>query len=206
MKQSAQHMRNVTANNNLRSIRLGTDKVSTSRQAPPRPWLQDFWLWMLLVGPLVAPMFLAAGLTLLRPFADAIYLLGETVCPKVDVHMMFLGEPVAVCFSCWASVWGLWAVRLLYGRAGEGFGPLMKLGFQPLWARWEGASISTKLGVLSLGFMPWALDVMLWDLGVWNSPSAYMMFAGFLGGVATGLLLLPAASSMRARVAHRHGV
>jgi hypothetical protein len=49
--------------------------------------------------------------------------------------------------------------------------------------------------------MPWALDVMLWDIGAWNSPSVYMMFAGFVGGVAAGSILLPAASAMRSRLA-----
>jgi hypothetical protein len=196
-------MRNITIANQVRSAGTPVGEIATSRQAPPRPWLQDSWLWILLVGPLVAPLFLATGLPILTPFADAIYLLGETVCPKVGVHMMFLGEPVAVCFSCWASVWGLWTVRLLFGRSGEGFGPLMKLRLEPLWARWGGASLATKLGVLSLGFMPWALDVMLWDLGTWNSPFGYMMLAGFLGGVVAGMLLLPAASAMRARTSGR---
>ncbi|HKP53397.1 MAG TPA: hypothetical protein VJ183_12210 [Chloroflexia bacterium] len=176
---------------------------SASHTRPPRPWFQDLWLWILLVGPLVAPLFVALGSPILKPFADGIYLIGEAVCPKVGVHMMFLGEPVAVCFSCWASVWGLWVVRLLYGRAGEGFGPFAKLGMRSLWARWEGAPMMTRLGALSLGFMPWALDVMLWDLGAWDSPAAYMMLAGFLGGVTAGMLLLPAASAMRARVASR---
>lgn len=193
-------MQNATTAN-----RIGAAERERSmlRPQPPRPWFQDLWLWILLVGPLVAPLFMALGLPVLKPFADGIYLIGETVCPKVGVHMMFLGEPVAVCFSCWASVWGLWVVRLLYGRAGEGVGPFAKLGWQTLWMQWERASMMTKLGVLSLGFMPWALDVMLWDLGVWDSPSSYMMLAGFVGGVAAGLLLLPAASAMRARVASR---
>lgn len=170
---------------------------------PPRPWLQDAWLWILLVGPLVAPLFVVLKLPILKPFADGIYLLGEVVCPKVDVHMMFLGEPVAVCYSCWASVFGLWTVRLLYGRAGEGFGPFAGLGLQKLWKQWEGASLLTKFGVLSLGFMPWAFDVMLWDMGAWNSPSVYMMFAGFVGGVTAGCVLFPAGAAMRARLASR---
>lgn len=199
-------MRNITSTNQVRNIGSRAGEVSTSRSVPPRLWLQDSWLWLLLVGPLVAPLFIALGMPILRPFADGIYLLGEVVCPKVGVHMMFLGEPVAVCYSCWASVWGLWAVRLLYGRAGEGFGLLSRVGLQPLWVRWVSASLVTKLGVLSLGFMPWALDVMLWDLGAWDSPSVYMMLAGFVGGVAAGILILPAASAMRARTSRRMGV
>src|ERR1044072_7302094 len=71
---------------------------------PPRPWLQDLWLWILLVGPLVAPLFVVLDFPVLRPIAGGIYLLGDIVCPKVDVHLMFLGEPLAVCSPCWTAV------------------------------------------------------------------------------------------------------
>lgn len=179
--------------------------IGISRKAdakPPRPWLQDFWLWILLVGPLVAPFFVMLNIPILRPFADGIYLLGEMVCPKVDVHLMFLGQPMAVCSSCWAAVFGLWAIRLLYGRAGEGLGPFSRLGLARFWARWQqSAPLLTKLGLLALFFMPWAFDVMAWDLGLWASPQGYMMAAGFLGGLAAGALLLPASSEMRAPLA-----
>lgn len=168
---------------------------------PPRPALQDFWLWILLVGPLVAPFFVWLGLPVLRPFADGIYLLGNTVCPKVDVHIMVFSNPMAVCSSCWSAVFGLWTVRLLFGRAGEGFGPLAKLGFASFWARWQTTPITTKLSILALGFLPWAFDVMVWDMGLWNSPQAFMMLAGYMGGLTAGTLILPAASEMRARLA-----
>lgn len=167
----------------------------------PRPWLQDFWLWILLVGPLVAPFFVALNISVLRPFADAIYLLGDTVCPKPDVHLMVFGEHMAVCSSCWSAVWGLWTVRLLYGRAGEGFGPAGRLGLSPVWARWQAVPMLVKLAVLAVGFIPWAVDVTLWDIGAWASPHLFMMFAGFTGGLTAGLLMLPAASAMRARLA-----
>ena len=174
---------------------------AADRARPPRPWLQDFWLWILLVGPLVAPLFVVLGSPLLRPFADGIYLLGETVCPKVDVHMMFLGEPMAVCSSCWFSVFGLWTIRLLYGRAGEGFAAFSTLRLAPLWVRWQAVPFTLKLAVLALGFVPWTLDVILWDEGIWASPQPYMMFAGFLGGLVAGAILLPESSAMRERTA-----
>jgi hypothetical protein len=172
---------------------------STIRNSPT-PWLQDFWLWILLIGPLVAPLFVWTGWPILRPFADAIYLLGYAVCPKVDVHLMFLDYPMAVCSSCWASVFGLWTIRLLYGRAGEGFGILSRLGLATFWDRWQSSSPALKLAVLAAGFLPWAFDVITWDLGAWSSPQPYMIFAGYLGGLAAGSLILPAASQMRARL------
>ncbi len=193
-------MQNVSTAKTIDTTRTLPQRGMADEAGAPRPWLQDFWLWILLVGPLVAPLFVALGVPVLRPFADAIYLLGMTVCPKPDVHLMVFDRPMAVCASCWAAVWGLWAVRLLYGRAGEGFGPLARLGLARTWARLRAVSPLTKVSVLALGFMPWAVDVALWDMGAWASPQGFMMLAGFLGGLSAGLLMLPAASEMRARL------
>src|SRR5207244_4873463 len=113
-------------------------KTQNSRlKTQPRPWLQDTSLRVLLLGPLVAPLFVALGLPALRPFADGIYLIGDAVCPKPDAHLTFLGQPVAVCSSCWAAVFGLWAIRLLHGRAGEGAGPFSRLRLGFLWRAWN---------------------------------------------------------------------
>ena len=168
-----------------------------------RPWLQDIALWILLVGPLTAPLFRWTGIGILQPFADAIYFLGELVCPKLDVHLMFLGYPLSVCSSCWFAVFGLWTIRLLHGREGEGMGVFSRLGLAPLWARWTEAPAYLKLSVLAALFMPWALDVMAWDTGLWASPHAFMMFVGYLGGLGAGLLLLPTAAEMRLRAGGR---
>ena len=194
-------MQNASTAKGIDTTRTLPQRAIADQAHAPRPWLQDFWLWILLVGPLIAPLFAALGSPILRPFTDAIYLMGQAVCPKPDVHLMVFQQPMAVCSSCWAAVWGLWAVRLLYGRAGEGFGPLGRLGLAPMWARWQAVSPLTKVSVLALGFMPWAADVALWDMGAWESPNAFMMLAGVLGGVSAGLLMLPAASEMRARLA-----
>ncbi len=70
-------------------------------------------------------------------------------------------------------------------------------------AQWRTVASPVKLSILIVGFLPWALDVMMWDTGIWRSPHLYMMFAGFMGGLAAGLLILPAASEMRARVASK---
>jgi hypothetical protein len=187
----------------------GAQFVRGNRTLPgalaPRPWLQDFWLWILLIGPLVAPLFIALDLAVLRPFADGIYLLGQTVCPKVHMHFMAFGNPLAVCSSCWSAVFGLWTIRLLYGRAGEGMGPFSLPGLRAAWARWESVPSSGKLAVLAAGFLPWAVDVMMWDLGVWASPHAVMVAVGYMGGLAAGMVLLPAASEMRTRMAGAKG-
>jgi len=170
---------------------------------PPRPWLQDTWLWLLLVGPLTAPLFAWTGWAILKPFADGIYLLGAVVCPKLSEHFDLLGNPLSVCASCWSSVFGLWAVRLLYGRAGEGMGIFSRLGLSSLWSRWASAPLTTRLAVMLVAFVPWALDTALWDTGTWSSPRLFMMLVGFLGGLGAGLLRLPASSAMRARLSQK---
>jgi hypothetical protein len=165
--------------------------------------MQDLWLWILLVGPLVAPVFTATGQPLLQLIADGIYMLGDAVCPKVDFHFMLLGQPLAVCSSCWAAVFGLWTVRLLYGRAGEGSGPFARLNLSRFWSRWQATPVEFKLGVLALGFLPWAIDVMLTDTRIWFSPHPVMMLAGYLGGLVAAMLLFPARAQMRTRLQRR---
>ncbi|MEA2574135.1 MAG: hypothetical protein QOH93_1433 [Chloroflexia bacterium] len=167
--------------------------------------MQDLWLWILLLGPVVAPVFVVTGQPLFQFIAEGIYMLGDAVCPKVDFHFMFLGYPLAVCSSCWAAVFGLWTVRLLYGRAGEGFGPISRLGVSRFWSRWHAASLEIRLAVLIIGFIPWATDVMLTDMRVWFSPHPVMMLAGYLGGLVAAMLLFPARTQMRARL-ERQGV
>lgn len=164
-----------------------------------RPWLQDIALWILLVGPLTAPLFRWTGIGILQPFADAIYFIGRVVCPKYEVHLMFLGYPMAVCSSCWFAVFGLWTIRAMYGREGEGMGVFSWLNPGAAWARWEETSIYVKLSVLAALFIPWAFDVMAYDIGLWSSPHPFMMLVGYLGGIGAGLLLLPAAAQMRVR-------
>ncbi|MEO5953842.1 MAG: hypothetical protein ABIQ44_15375, partial [Chloroflexia bacterium] len=89
------------------------------------------------------------------------------------------------------------------GRAGEGMGGFSNLNLAPMWSRWANAPAALKLAVLALGFFPWALDVITWDLGMWVSPRFFMSFAGYMGGLAAGALLLPAASAMRAALAEK---
>lgn len=179
---------------------LKVDRRDMATYQAPRPWMQDFWLWILLVGPLVAPLFMATGIPVLRPFADGIYLLGSTVCPKLGFHFMFMNYSVAVCSSCWSAVFGLWTVRLLYGRAGEGYGPFSRLGLQSSWAQWQQTSSQLKLGVVLVGFLPWAIDVMLTDTGLLYTPHLYMMFAGYMGGLVAAMLMMPARTAMRDRI------
>ena len=75
-------------------------------------------------------------------------------------------------------------MEMFYARAGAG--PMASL---------------LASSVLAVGFLPWAIDVALWDLNAWTSPQLYMIFAGFTGGLVAGALVLPAASEMRARLA-----
>lgn len=185
--------------------RLRVDGRDLAARHAPRPWIQDLWLWILLLGPVVAPVFMLTGQPLFQFIAEAIYMLGHAVCPKVDFHFMFLGQPLAVCASCWAAVFGLWTVRLLYGRAGEGFGPFARLGLSRFWSRWQVTSLETRLAVLAVGFLPWATDVMLTDMRIWFSPHPVMMLAGYLGGLVAAMLLFPARTQMRARL-ERQGV
>src|SRR5512133_387386 len=150
-------MQNATITPHSKPIRSQAIRLRATAATPPRPWLQDTWLWILLAGPLVAPLFAWLGWPILKPFADAIYFIGDVICPKPDAHLMFLGSSMAVCSSCWAAVFGLWTVRLAYGRAGEGFGPFARFDLSSFWTRWQATPSTGKLAVLAVGFLPWAI-------------------------------------------------
>jgi hypothetical protein len=147
-------------------------------------WLANTVLGILLIGPLVGPVFAALGWPILAWVNWPIYLLGETVCPQPIFRLTFLGFPLVVCSRCWAAVWGLWVIRLAYGRWGRG----------PTWGAWLTLPEGLRVGLAVAAFLPWVLDIAAADLGYWVSDHPVMMLLGFMGGLGAGQLILPYAT------------
>jgi len=143
--------------------------------------LADGILAVLLVGPLVGPIFHAWGWPVLEWLNWPIYLLGETVCPQPIFRLEVWGAPMVVCSRCWAAVGGLWLIRLGYSRWGRG----------PGWRAWLAQPEGVRVGLALLLFTPWVLDILAADLGYigtskWdsyygkydNGTQAYYMIGG----------------------------
>jgi uncharacterized membrane protein len=143
--------------------------------------LADLILTILLVGPLVGPIFHAWGWPVLEWINWPIYLLGENVCPQPIFRLAFLGAPMVVCSRCWAAVGGLWVIRLAYGRWGRGAN----------WRTWLTVPEGGRVVVALLLFTPWVLDIVASDLGWWASDHPLMILLGFAGGLGAGQLILP---------------
>lgn len=141
-------------------------------------------LGVLLVGPLVGPIFQQIGWEVLAWVNWPLYLMGENACPQPDFTLSLFGYPMLVCSRCWAGVFGLWAVLLAYRAGGPG-------GFWPFWRRLPELA---RVTVALLAFGPWVLDIVAADRGWWISGQTFLIVSGFLGGLGAGALLLPYAT------------
>ena len=163
--------------------------VATRLQGIPRApvryhWLTNLVLTILLVGPLVGPVFAALGWPVLAWINWPIYLLGENVCPQPVFRLEVLDAPMVVCSRCWAAVGGLWAVWGVYRRTGRGL----------LWRAWLAQPEALRVGLGLLLLAPWVFDIFAADQGWWFSSHPAMMALGFLGGLGAVQLLLPLAT------------
>ncbi|HMA35201.1 MAG TPA: DUF2085 domain-containing protein [Chloroflexia bacterium] len=144
-------------------------------------------LIVLLVGPLVGPVFSASGWPLLGLINWPLYLMGENVCPQPDLVFTLFGFPLLICSRCWSGVFGLWIVLLTY-RAGSGSG---------VWATWRALPELARVTLALLAFGPWVIDIVAADQGWWASPLPFQLLSGILGGLGAGALLLPLAVAGR---------
>src|SRR3954454_10818437 len=131
-------------------------------QYGPVTWLV---LGVLLVGPLVGPVFSQIGWPILGLINWPIYLMGENVCPTPDLSFQVFGYPMVVCSRCWSGVFGLWIVLLAY-KAAPG---------TPVWGAWRRLPDLAAVGLALLAFAPWVLDLIAYDQRWWLSPTWVQM-------------------------------
>jgi hypothetical protein len=135
-------------------------------------------LWVLLLGPLIAPLFQASGLPLLAwSGLLARDLLSAYVCPTPAKSYLLLGLPMAVCARCWGATIGLWGAYLLSKRerTASSVPHFLLLMFCAL-----------------LAFALWPLEIVGEARGWWVAPYWLLLLngaqAGLLGGLALAAL------------------
>lgn len=155
--------------------------VTLNRPAAPRPWPTwplDAILWVLFLGPIIAPLFRATGLPLLVDAGLlARELLATSICPTPARSLTLLGLPMAVCARCWGATIGLWAARLLVARQGAA----------PALAWFRGLPWPARLFVAGLPFLLWPLEIAGHDGGWWYAPLPLLLLNGAQAGFAAGL-------------------
>jgi hypothetical protein len=73
----------------------------------------DVLLGLLISGPLVAPLFVASDIALLKWVAlGIIYPLGWLICPAPHLAHHIGSNPMAVCAVCYVAIGGLLLMRL----------------------------------------------------------------------------------------------
>jgi hypothetical protein len=162
-------------------ITMTAPTLHLNRQLAPQPWPRwalDAILWVLLLGPVISPLFRASGLPLLSESGQlARDLLGTYVCPTPERSILRFGLPMAVCARCWGATLGLWAARLLTARG-------------PRWAalRWlRGLPWAVRLALCALPFLLWPLEISGHRAGWWFAPLWLLLINGAQAGFAAGL-------------------
>ena len=134
-------------------------------------------LWVLFLGPLIAPLFQATGLPLLTDSgALARELLSRYVCPTPAKSYMLAGFPMAVCARCWGATIGLWVGWLVFRRGAGG----------PAGARlsaYHARDWTARLGLSALPFWLWVAEIRWWP----GAPYWVLLLNGGFAGLWAGL-------------------
>ncbi len=160
--------------------------VAVNRSKAPQVWPQwlfDTFLWVLLLGPIISPLFRATGLPLVSDAGVlARDLLSIYVCPTPERSYLLFGLPMAVCARCWGATLGLWGARLLVGRwTADGARPPAVVGW------FLGLPWPIRLLLCALPFLLWPLEIVGHYQGLWFAPMWLLLLNGIQAGFAAGL-------------------
>ncbi|MDQ4075041.1 MAG: DUF2085 domain-containing protein [Chloroflexota bacterium] len=162
-----------------------SDGAPSRHGAYSRLWRAlDVLLILIIIGPVLAPLFEASNIWLLERVARwIIYPMGLWICPQDQHAVHVAGHVTAVCSRCYAAIGGLFLVRLALTSdpAGSGVGASLSR-----W--WRGVSRSGRiafiLGVIAL----WRMDLWAERLGWWSWGHGVLVATGPIVGLAVGFL------------------
>jgi hypothetical protein len=145
----------------------------------------DVLLVLIIIGPVLAPLFDATGIWLFERIAHwIIYPLGQWICPQ-DHHAVGVGDLglMAVCTRCYAAIGGLALVRFALTSDPEASGIAGRL------ARWWRARTLPERVLFVVGIIGlWQLDVWAERLGWWSWGHGMLIATGPIVGLAVGFL------------------
>ena len=142
-------------------------------------------LTVLLLGPLIAPLFQATRLWLVADTgALARNLLATYICPTPAKSYELLGYPMAVCTRCWGATIGLWIAwfafriseRMQAGRVAVQLALLLNWYQRQFWL--------VRLALTVPPFVLWVAEIRWWA----SAPLWLLLLNGAFAGFAAGLL------------------
>jgi hypothetical protein len=152
-------------------------------------------LWVLFLGPLIAPLFQATTLPLVADSGGlARDLLATYICPTPAKSYVVAGFPMAVCARCWGATIGLWAAYLLFRH----FPTATQLrAWVPIRDRYLGLPWLIRLAISALPFVLWMLEIAYWPA----APYRVLLANGAFAGLSAGLFFCSIWPGLRARPA-----
>lgn len=148
-------------------------------------------LWVLFLGPLIAPLFVATGLPLVADSGQlARDLLSTYICPTPAKSYYLLNQPMAVCARCWGATIGLWAGYILF-QANQ---RIFQHGWQPL-RRFLTLAWPMRLLLVVLPFGLWVAEIGGWS----SAPLWVLVVNGALAGCGAGLFFCSIWPGLRPR-------
>jgi len=130
----------------------------------------EFVLFMMMLGPLIAPYFSRIDGLAFKPTADFVYWIGRVICPQLEHTFLYGGLPFAVCFRCTAALIGL-VVSRWFHRPG---------GIMHNW------SMKARLGFLGLNLIWLTIDIQYARMGIWEINTPLVVLHGLIYGVSVG--------------------
>lgn len=151
----------------------------TPQSAEPVEMEWRWWHFLLLLsllGPILAPLFRAIGITPFTTAANVIYWLGNLISPTTNTAIVLFGQPMAVSPLWYSALIAVTVCSLSY--------PLP----QPFWARLESTPWYLRFGLILLFIIPWLVFYRLDNSHATPLMQFIMLLIGLIGG--TGIALL----------------
>lgn len=134
-------------------------------------------LWVLFLGPIIAPLFQATGLPLVADSGQlARDLLSTYICPTPAKSYQMAGFPMAVCARCWGATIGLWAAYWLSTRP-----PVRWWTMLHQW--YLGQMWLVRLMISAAPFLLWVWEISAWPTASYEVLLLNGAFAGFTAGL-----------------------
>ena len=152
----------------------------------------DFILVLMIIGPILGPLFHASGIWLLDQIAHwIIYPLGVWICPQDQHAIPIMGHAMTVCTRCYAAIGGLFSVRLALTSDPS------KKGLGSWLARiWRQLSNKEQFIFIMSVITLWQLDIWAERLGWWSWGQGMLIATGPLVGLAIGFLFYGVAARL----------
>ncbi|MEP7288661.1 MAG: DUF2085 domain-containing protein [Chloroflexota bacterium] len=140
------------------------------RRYRPHWRLVEFALFMMMIGPLIAPFFARVNDPMFQAVSRFIFWIGEVICPQPQYAFEYGGRPYAVCYRCLMALVGLIIARWLHRPGGA-------------LVNWP---LKNRLIALGLSLLWLQIDLQFTAHGIWEASIPLMIVHGIPYGVSVG--------------------